>query len=159
MLHPKNSLMPKLHSLYPRNEKGKKCQNRLQTLGKLIQELNKKTIPEETTGFINKKIDEINEFSGSEKALSKHLLKVLSSILKEIEKKLKLVPKNHYRHTWMAIGMAAFGIPTGVAFASAMGNMAFIGIGLPIGMLIGMSVGTGLDKKAFEKGNQLNIDI
>lgn len=151
--------MTKLNNLNPRTEKGKKWQKHYHTLQKLIEELNKKTIPEETTGFINKKIDEINDFSGSEKALSKELMKVQSSILKKIQKELKLVPKNHYRNIWIAIGMAVFGLPIGVGFGSALDNMAYIGIGLPIGIAIGISVGMGLDKKALEKGNQLNIEI
>ena len=35
----------------------------------------------------------------------------------------------------------------GVAYGSITGNMAFIGIGLPIGMALGIAVGTGMDKK------------
>lgn len=52
-------------------------------------------------------------------------------ILKLIEKELKLVPKNSYRNRWMAIGMSAFGVP----------------------------IGAGMDKKAFEEGRQLDMEI
>ena len=76
-----------------------------------------------------------------------------------IEKELMLVPKNTFRNRWMAIGMAAFGIPIGMAFGVSMGNMAFLAIGIPIGMSIGIAIGTGMDKKAFEEGRQLDIDI
>jgi hypothetical protein len=37
--------------------------------------------------------------------------------------------------------------------------MAFLGIGLPVGMVIGMAVGSGMDKKAFEAGRQLDLEI
>ena len=67
--------------------------------------------------------------------------------------------KNHYRNTWLALGMAAFGIPLGVAFGTSSGNMGLIGIGLPIGMVIGMAVGSGMDKKAVESGRQLDLEI
>ena len=55
--------------------------------------------------------------------------------------------------------MSAFGIPLGVAFGASLDNMAFLGIGIPIGMAIGMAVGAGMDKKAFEEGRQLNLEI
>ncbi len=76
-----------------------------------------------------------------------------------MEKELKIVPRNYYRTTWMVIGMAAFGIPMGAAFGASLGNMAFIGIGLPIGMAIGISVGMGMDKKALKEGRQLDLEI
>ena len=91
--------------------------------------------------------------------MKKQLRKTQTSILSKIEKELKLVTKNHYRNTWLAVGMAAFGIPLGVAFGASLGNMAFLGIGLPIGMIIGMAVGTNMDTKAFDEGRQLDLEI
>ena len=67
--------------------------------------------------------------------------------------------KNHYRNTWLALGMAAFGIPLGVAFGMSLRNLAFLGIGLSIGLAIGIAVGTGMDKKAFEEGRQMDLEI
>jgi len=58
---------------------------------------------------------------------------------------------------WMVLGMSVFGMPLGVAYGSVMGNMGLLGLGLPIGMCIGMAVGAMLDKKAKEKGNQLEV--
>ena len=80
-------------------------------------------------------------------------------ILKLIEKEQKLVPKNIYRNRWLAIGMSAFGIPFRVAFGISLGNMAFLAIGLPLGMAIGIAIGAGMDKKAFEEGRQLDLEI
>jgi len=37
-----------------------------------------------------------------------------------------------------------------------MGNMAFLGTGIPLGMVIGMAVGSGMDKKAAAEGRQLD---
>jgi hypothetical protein len=31
------------------------------------------------------------------------------------------------------------------------------GIGIPIGVIIGMAIGAGMDKKAFKEGRQLDI--
>jgi hypothetical protein len=70
-----------------------------------------------------------------------------------------VVPKNHYRNQWLALGMATFGIPFGVALGMSLGNMALLGIGLPIGLAVGIAVGSGMDKKAFEEGRQLDVEI
>lgn len=83
----------------------------------------------------------------------------LQRMVNTLEKEVKLVPKNHYRNRWLALGMAAFGLPMGVVFGISLGNMAFLAIGLPIGMAIGIAVGTGLDKKASEEGRQLDVEI
>jgi hypothetical protein len=126
---------------------------------KLLTELKKKELPEEIVKYINTGIDQINSFSKPEKELRKYIRKTQSSILKLIEKELKLVTKNHYRKIWLAVGMAAFGIPLGVAFGTSIGNMGLLGIGLPIGMVIGMAIGSGMDKKAVESGIQLDLEI
>jgi hypothetical protein len=126
---------------------------------KLLTELKKKKLPEEIVNSINNGIDQINSVSESEKELRKQIRVSQSSILKLIEKELKIVTKNHYRNTWLAVGMAVFGIPLGVAFGASLGNMAFLGIGLPIGMAIGIAVGSGMDKKAFEEGRQIDLEI
>ncbi|MCW5518796.1 hypothetical protein J1N09_03035 [Aureitalea sp. L0-47] len=126
---------------------------------KLLVELRTKELPNETVNSVNDGIDQINSVSESEKVLRRQINKTQSRIIKLIEKEHKLVTKNHYRNTWLAVGMAAFGIPLGVAFGASLGNMAFLGIGLPIGMAIGIAVGTGMDKKAFEEGRQIDLEI
>ena len=52
-----------------------------------------------------------------------------------------------------------FLIPFGVLFGTSLGNMGFIGIGIPIGMAIGIAIGTSMDKKAFDEGKQLDIEF
>ena len=120
---------------------------------KLLAELKRKELPDEIVISINNGIDQINSVSESEKELRKQIRKTQSSILKLIEKELKMVTKNHYRNIWLAIGMAVFGIPLGVAFGTILGNMGLLGIGLPIGM----AVGSGMDKKAFKDGRQIDL--
>ena len=82
-----------------------------------------------------------------------------TKIIKKLEKEVKLVPKNYYSYLWLAIGIASFGVPIGVAFGAMLGNMAFLGIGLPIGLAIGFLVGYEMDKKAYEEGRQLDVEI
>lgn len=125
----------------------------------MLSILNTKKLTEEIVIVINHKIDELNSASNSEKELKTQLKKTQSSVLKLIEKEAKLVTKNHYRNTWLAIGMSVFGIPIGVALGVSLGNIGLLGIGLPLGMVIGMAVGTKMDEKARELGKQLDIEI
>jgi hypothetical protein len=125
----------------------------------LLKELRKKEIPEDLVSSINDGVESINSIAGTDKELRKHLKKMQGSVLKLIEKELKLVTINHNRNLWLVVGMSAFGIPLGAAFGASMGNMGYIGIGLPIGMVIGMAVGTNMDKKAKEEGRQLDLEI
>jgi hypothetical protein len=126
---------------------------------KLLIELRKKELPDGVVLSINKEVEDLNTTSCSGSELRKILKEKQTRIIKLLEKELKLVPKNYYRNIWLALGMGAFGLPIGVAFASIIGNLAFLGIGLPIGMSIGVAVGTGLDKKAFNEGRQIDLEI
>lgn len=123
----------------------------------LITELEGLSLPDNVVDTINESIEQLNMTSNDR--LLKETKKEQSKIIKLIEKQLKIVTINHYRNTWMALGMVVFGLPLGLAFSTNLDNMAFIGIGLPIGMAIGLAVGTGMDKKAQEEGRQLNIEI
>jgi hypothetical protein len=145
--------------IHPLEKKTSFLPDILSTFQKLLTELRKRTIPQDIIEFVNQELEKVNSFTGPEKDLVKQVKTSQASILKLIEKEMKLVPKNHYRNMWLALGMASFGIPLGVIFGLSLGNMAFLGIGLPIGMGIGIAVGTALDKKAADSGNQLDLEI
>lgn len=125
----------------------------------LLLELKKREFPEAIIQSINIEIEQINTFLESEKELRKRIRYSQSSILKLIEKDLKIVPKNHYQNIWLTHGMSAFGLPLGVAFGASLGNMGLLAIGIPIGMLFGLAIGSYMDKKAFRNGKQLNFEI
>jgi len=80
-------------------------------------------------------------------------------ILKLLEKEMKVVPKNHYRNLWLAVGMSAIGVPIGLVFGLCLGNIGLLGTGLPIGMAIGMVFGSNMDNKAFKEGRQLDMEV
>jgi hypothetical protein len=126
---------------------------------KLLNELRKKELPDATIEKINRNVEEVNSVADSGKTFRKKTRENQTRIIKTLEKEQKIVPKNYYRNIWMAIGMAAFGLPIGVAFGAALENMAFLAIGLPIGMTIGIGVGARMDKKALSEGRQLDIEI
>ncbi|AEL24991.1 hypothetical protein [Cyclobacterium marinum] len=123
----------------------------------LITVLNGIGLPDNIKETINASIEQLN--SASKDNLLKKTKKEQVKIVKLIEKQLKIVPINHYRNTWMALGMVVFGLPLGIAFGTILDNIGLLGIGLPIGMVIGLAVGTGMDKKAKEEGRQLNIEV
>lgn len=143
----------------PEIEKNQKLISAYSQFETLLTELRKKSLPDDMVSSINRGVDRINAISVSEKELRKQIKITQSSILKLLEKSLKLVTKNHYRNTWLALGMVLFGIPLGMAFGIIMDNIGLLGIGLPIGMVIGMVVGAGMDKKANEERRQLDIEI
>lgn len=127
--------------------------------GKLLSELRKRNLTDKVVQSINTNIDLINPALETEEQWRKQLRKTQSDILRLIEKELKLVPKNHYRNIWLALGIAAFGVPLGVAFGASLGNMAFMGIGMAMGIPVGLAIGTGLDKKAADEGRQLDVEV
>lgn len=126
---------------------------------KLLTQLRKRKLPDEVVQAINTNIDLIDPDPGTEEDLRKQLRRTQSDILRLIEKELKLVPKNHYRNVWLALGIAAFGVPLGVVFGASLGNMGYLAIGIPFGLSIGLAIGTGLDKKAADEGRQLDVEI
>jgi hypothetical protein len=140
-------------------DNNKKLAMRYARLERLLQALRQKEIPGDVAEEINHHVRTINAGAGSDREYGKMLGRAQHAILKIAEQKLRLVARDHYRNMWMSVGMAAFGIPLGVAFGLSMGNMGFLGIGLPIGMAIGIAVGVGMDKKAMQEGRQLDVDI
>lgn len=126
-------------------------------LDNLLSELRKKAIPEEVVLQINQGVDIVNR--ASDIAISRALKRVQTEILALVEKRLKMVAKNHHRNIWMSTGLATFGLPIGVIYGILIHNMAMLGLGLPIGLLIGMAVGSSMDKKALKEGRQLDIEI
>jgi len=140
-------------------EADKKLITHYNFLENLIVELNTKELPLEIIKLINQDIEELNCFEGSNKDLLKLLSKKQTGMLQLLEKELSLVCKGHYRNMWLALGMAVFGLPMGAAFGLSLGNMAFIGVGLPLGIALGAAYGTSLDKKACEEGRQLEVEL
>ena len=126
---------------------------------KLLNELRNRELPDKIISSINSDVDKINSIVDSGKVFRKMVRQKQAEIIKQLEKEQKIVPKNHYRNIWMALGMAVFGVPLGVVFGMSLDNMAFLGIGLPIGLVIGLGVGAEMDKKAFREGRQLDIEI
>lgn len=143
----------------PSIQENKKLNAAYSQLNALLLELAARDLPDQIVDSINKEIDELNAIPDDSKKLRNKIRQKQSNIVKTLEKELKIVTKGHYRNTWLAVGMAAFGIPIGLIFSISLDNMAFLGIGLPIGLAIGIGVGAQLDKKAEEEGRQIDIEL
>lgn len=128
-------------------------------LGTLLSELRQRSLPEGLVGDINAQIEKLNAVTDSKSELKKSIRNAQNTIIKELEKALKVVPKNYYRNVWLALGMASIGVPLGVSIGLSTGNIGMLAVGIPIGMAIGMVVGIKMDKKASEEGRQLDFDL
>jgi hypothetical protein len=128
-------------------------------LSALLKELADKQLSDKAIISINNVIEVLNAIPDSDKGFRTEIRKKQQSILQIIEKENKLVTKNHYRNTWLVMGMATIGVPLGIAFGLSLQNMAFLGIGIPIGMGIGIAIGAEMDKKALKEGRQLDIEL
>ncbi|MEJ2583644.1 MAG: hypothetical protein P8Z38_00930 [Robiginitalea sp.] len=137
---------------------GKRTERKIQNFRELLQALRERDLPGPVIEALNLKIDALNELEGTEKAYRKAVVGTEYKILKFLEKEHRIVPKNHYQKTWLALGMAVFGVPIGVAMGTALGNMGFIGVGIGMGLAIGIAVGAGMDKKARDEGRQLEFE-
>ena len=124
-----------------------------------LRELEKKKLSQSVVDSINNHVQEINSSSLTGNELMNIVRQKQIKILKQLQKELKIVPKNYYRNLWLTLGMSAFGLPIGVAFGLSTGNMGMLAIGLPIGMGVGIAVGSFMDKKAKDEGKQLNIEM
>lgn len=71
---------------------------------------------------------------------------LMKKVLLHLEKSHKLITPGHYANTYMTVGIA-LGLPFG-AILSFLGQSQHIGIGLPIGIGLGLLVGSSFDKKA-----------
>jgi|AntRauTorcE11897_2_1112592.scaffolds.fasta_scaffold85676_1 hypothetical protein len=141
----------------PDLQEGSKTGEVYSQFSKLIDELRTRDLPNKVIEDINSEVDKLND-TPSDK-LKNAVRKSQTRILRVVERETKVVPINYYRNLWIALGMAAFGIPIGVALGTSLGSMAYLALGLPIGMSIGIAVGTNLDKKAKTEGRQLEFDI
>jgi hypothetical protein len=136
----------------------KKLEKQIDRFQQLLKAFASREIPEPVLNSINEEVGKVNK-AESKSLLTAQLSKSFQNILKIAEKELNLVAKNHYRNTWLAIGMSAFGIPLGLVFSSILNNYGFIGVGLPIGMGIGIAIGSKKDKQALDEDRQLNVEI
>jgi hypothetical protein len=118
----------------------------------LLSELKKKELPQNIITTINKSVEQINSSTLTGTQLRKLVKQNQTTILKQTEKELKIVPKNYYRNLGTALGISLLGMLIGLFI----GQLLF---GLPIGMLIGIFIGSAMDKKAFNEGRQLNLEI
>jgi hypothetical protein len=143
----------------PGIEGQKKLQERFRKLETLLACLRNRQIPAAIEDELDAHIKELNALSDDHQKLKKKVSQTHKRLLRLLEKKLKWVPKHHYRTMWTGIGMAVFGIPLGAAFGLSLGNMAFLGIGIPIGLGIGIAIGTAMDARAAKEGRQLEVDL
>jgi hypothetical protein len=125
----------------------------------LIEELQKKEVPQELEDEVSQIVLELNSSTLEGKKLRGLVFKKSRKTVQLIISKLNLFPINYHRKQWLVLGMSIFGAPIGVALGISLGSMAFLGLGLPIGMIVGIAVGTNMDRKAKAEGRQLDVEV
>lgn len=74
-----------------------------------------------------------------------------------VRKQFDLTTPNYFQSRWTALGILVFGIPLGLVFSMSIDNYAFLGMGIPVGLAIGIAIGADKDKKAKEAGKLMEI--
>lgn len=150
-----------INTFQPKNRQILDANSRLfkiyEKMNKLIDALNKHEFPASLATSINIDIAALNNFHGTDKQLKRAITKTYNKTVRTVKKELNLSPPGYYQTMWMSLGMSAFGVSFGTAFGIAVGNMGLMGIGIPIGMLIGIFVGRAMDVKAKKEGRQLEL--
>ncbi|WP_139423720.1 hypothetical protein [Chryseobacterium mulctrae] len=95
----------------------------------ILQKLNDKKLPSEAIQYINDIVEQTNSTTLQDKALLKFLKDKQNLIIKYLEKEHKIVPKSYYKKLWL------------------------------IGLGVGAAVGSSMDKKAFEEGRQIDVEL
>jgi hypothetical protein len=125
----------------------------------MLDELRNRDLPNSLIEAINKEVHALNTSRKTDYALHKFVKAKYHHLIKLIEKEVKVVPISYYRNLWLVLGISAFGLPFGMAFALSMGKMGFLGIGIPIGMAIGIGIGKKMDEKAKNEGRQFVFEM
>ncbi len=101
----------------------------------------------------------MNEFSSvigemkndSSGIINKSYMILRKKVLAHLEKNHQLITQGYYTSIYMAYGVS-FGLTFGASFALLLGELSYMGLGLPIGIGIGVSIGAKLDAKAKNGG-------
>ena len=78
-----------------------KASNAYQQLGKLLNTLEVKELPAETVDLINQEIEQLNSIAGIDIYFLKATKEKENIVIKLVEKKHKIVPKNYYKKLWI----------------------------------------------------------
>ncbi len=88
------------------------------------------------------------ELESNPKRLGRVLQRCYSELIKICYADYKLVTKGYYRSLWLALGMSVIGVPLGAVMYLLSNEIIYISIFIPMGMVVGMGIGSSLDKKA-----------
>lgn len=135
-----------------------KAQQAYDSYDRLLKAISEKEIPEKIQKIVEMEISEVNAFEEGQGSVFVFIKKSQVTLLSVLESELGIVAKNHYRNQWMALGLAAFGIPLGVVLGMLADNYGLMGLGMAIGLPVGMLIGKKKDDKAAADGKQLDFE-
>jgi hypothetical protein len=95
-------------------------------------------------GLFKSLVEQLNNMEFSDKNRNKSYYEDYKQLKKHVKEKYGLIPKGSIQEEYLSYGIV-FGLLIGSAFIAI--NPAFIAIGLPIGVALGLSLGTNKEKK------------
>ncbi len=95
--------------------------------GLLVKAIRKKQLTPTLISALNGNIERVNASTVGGKELMKLVSTSQKAMIKQMEKEMKIVPRNHFSKLWMVVGMSAFGLPFGVVFGLGLKNMGLLG--------------------------------
>lgn len=136
-----------------------KVQKLVSKLITVIEELNKKEMPDDTIHLLNAKLETLLNIAPQNGGYVKAIKSTMHQMLETVREKHQIITKNYYRNYWMPLGMCIFGVPIGCSFGLMADNMALMGTMLPVGLVLGMAYGSYLDKQAIAANRVIDLEI
>ena len=125
----------------------------------LVQEVQRMELPPEVVVELNTELEKLESQSAFGKKFFKQLKKSKAVLLKILYQEVRVVPKNHYRDLWIALGLSAIGIPLGIFLMFFLNGSSAIAIGIALGSAMGIVIGNNLDRQAEAEGRQMAIRL
>lgn len=126
---------------------------------KLIQEIHRMELPPEVIVELNIELEKLELQLAFQKKFYKQIKTSKAVLLKILYHEVGVVPINHYRDLWIALGLSGIGIPLGIFLSFFMDNSSAIALGIALGCSMGIVIGANLDNQAEAEGRQMAIRL
>lgn len=139
-------------------EKNLHCFKVLDQLISLFETMESKRIPK---AKFSELISWLEDLLAKDTIYVRQLTALKTDVSDILRKEFGLTTKFYYRFKWTFNGMLYFGLPLGLIVSAIYNEEGFLTLasplGIGLGLVIGLAIGTAKDKKAAQQGKQLSI--
>ena len=125
----------------------------------LIQEIQRMELPPEVIVELNTELEKLELQLVFQKKFYEQIKTSKAVLLNILFKEVGVVPINHYRDLWIALGLSGIGLPLGIFLSFFMDNSSAIALGIALGCSMGIVIGSNLDNQAEAEGRQMAIRL